>query len=222
MMPDRHTPTPSPPNAPLSTMTAARGARQDPGHPSWNNLLDKVEKRVRSHYATERMPAGTTLDDLVAETQGRVFRDLLRSELRDRKSFWGWVGTVADHALKDFGRRSRAIKRGRGKAIYSIDNPPSDAGVQGLAAPAMGGDLAAARAYYREALVALRECLAMMRPETAEVLRLRLLEDRSRTEICAQIGRNRPGTVGSIFSRGRVQLAAMMRTRGYEGLFEAE
>ena len=61
-------------------------------------------------------------------------------------------------------------------------------------------------------------CLTSLKEETAQVLRMRLLEHRSYEEIAARIGRSREVTVRSIFIRGRLRLAKCMSLKGFGDL----
>jgi RNA polymerase sigma factor (sigma-70 family) len=197
-----------------STLFHAERAQGDPDHPSWTDLLSRTEARVRRMLAPARLPAPYDLDDVVALTLERVYRHLPHLELRSRQSFWGWVRTVAEGALADLGRRALARKRGGKSSVQRL--AAADDTTPGLQVPDRRELSASVLMRARELHDGMMQCLAGMRPETAEVLRLRLLEGCSHEEIASRIGRQHAVTVRTIFARGMRRLAACMREKGFD------
>ena len=211
-------PTPEPRTPPVadrdelgSTMMHAGAAHADREHPSWTDLLTKADKRIRAAFAGVRVPPPYELDDLVVITMQQIYRDLPQIELRDRVSFWAWVRRIAEHRLADMGREEATGKRGGAARIRSLDNSEHAQPLEDRRALT-----ASILARTRELDDALRECLTKLRPETATVLQMRLLDHLSCEEIAPRIGRNKSVTVRSIFMRGRKRLAACLRAKGFD------
>ncbi|MEM7199135.1 MAG: sigma-70 family RNA polymerase sigma factor [Planctomycetota bacterium] len=199
-----------------STLRLAARVQRDSDHPSWNDLLSKVDERVRITFRTAKVPPPYTLDDLVAVTSQRVFRKLAQIELRDRDSFWAWVHRLAEHVLVDLSRWQSRQKRGGQKGDRAL-------GGSGFEWRALADDRtsrASLHARVHETHEALLECLSGMREVTADVLRLRLLEHLSYEEIAEHVQRKKVVTVRSIFLRGREKLAECMRAKGFDDLLE--
>jgi RNA polymerase sigma factor (sigma-70 family) len=204
-------PSPDPPHD--STVGHARNAQQDPAHPSWNDLLVKIGAYVQDRFGRERMPVPFDIGDLVAKTQARVLRDLTRIEVRDRPSFWGWVHRVAHHTLTDMRRRAGTQKRGQGR-VEQFGSPDDSSFAPTIAD--VRAETASGLARARETHEAILVCLQSLRQETADVLRLRLLESEPFDGIARIVGRDKTVTVRSIFHRGIEQLAECLRRKGFE------
>ncbi|MEO0481934.1 MAG: RNA polymerase sigma factor [Planctomycetota bacterium] len=193
----------APDSDPPSTVLHVRRAAQSADDQSWSALSDRVFSFVDRRFRMERLPDGHDLDDLKAEVLLRLFHSLPKIEIRGRPEFWSVVHRIADNARIDLWRRERARKQA---ASESPATAPAEI------------DSATPSAYLRLADLnqSILDCIAEMRPETAEVLRLRLLEHLSFSEIAERIGRNKEATVRYMYRVGRDQLHQLMLHRGFE------
>lgn len=195
---------------PGSTVFSAREAQSDPEHPSWNDLLTKIEAMIRREFPASVVPSPYGIEDLVALAQQRVFRDLVRMELRDRQSFWGWVRQLTRNSLVDLFRRAKPPANVKVQRIESGEDASDDLDLK-------DGHLTTASVITRvnETQDAMLECLAAMKDEYAVVLRLRLLKHLSYAEIASQLGVGPEATLRSTFNRGRLKLAKCMLQKGF-------
>ena len=195
---------------PGSTVFSAREAQGDPEHPSWNDLLSKIERMIRREFPERSVPAPYGIGDLVALAQQRVFRDLFRMEVRDRQSFWGWVRQLTRNALVDLARRAKPRGGVEVRPIHSGRESTADLDPQ-------DDQLTTASVLTRvhETQDAMLECLQGMKGDHAEVLRMRLLEHLSYAEIAERMDGVQEPTLRSIFNRGRIRLAKCMLKKGF-------
>lgn len=136
--------------------------------------------------------AGDDADDLASETWIAAARGL-RSFSGDADAFRGWLFTIARNQLIDAARRT-----GRRPVTAPIETtvemPAFGAAPEDVVVAAHAGDAAA------------RRIVALLPPDQAEVILLRVVADLSVDQVAEILGK-RPGTVRVLQSRGLKRLA---------------
>jgi RNA polymerase sigma-70 factor (ECF subfamily) len=173
---------------------------------AWQQLVAAQHRRI---YAICYRFTGSAADaeDLTQDVFLKLYRNLNAFDA-ERGSFQTWLTTLARNLLVDHFRRTR-IER----ASDSLDTPlagqedgPSRA--DRVADPRPSQE---SRAAGLELKAKIQQALAELSPELREAVILRDLEDMDYKEI-AQVLRIPEGTVKSRISRGRGELARLLRS----------
>lgn len=185
-------------------------------NPLWNNLIDKVGRFVTENFRGARLPPGDRslrLEELRSEVFRRIFLALHQYEPQPGKTFWSWVGRIADNARNDL---FRAQRNERGKQRLNTDTNDSSIS-PGLRVPpdprqhtpsvVMRGE---------ELLQAFLEFLGGLDAKKAEVLRLRVICGLDYKEIAARASLKREVTARSMVKRAREQMEDWLRQRGHD------
>lgn len=148
--------------------------------------------RARRELGGEQ-PGGQRPSDLVQQTCVLALRFVATFQGRSRPELRGWLATILHHAILQVRRQSRADRRAElrttqlSSELVSLKDSASR--------------LLSARQRYREVVTAL----AHLPKRQRDALYLRLLEERSVTEIAAQLGVSEQ-SVASLLKRGLVEL----------------
>jgi RNA polymerase sigma-70 factor (ECF subfamily) len=172
---------------------------------AWQHLVVSQHRRI---YAICYRFTGSASDaeDLTQELFLKLYRNLGSFDSH-KGSFHTWIATLARNLLVDHFRRTR-----QDRATDSLDASLSI----GEDAPSLADRLADPRpsqeshAAGLELKAAIQQALAQLSPELREAVILRDLEDMDYKEI-AQVLRIPEGTVKSRISRGRGELARLLR-----------
>jgi RNA polymerase sigma-70 factor (ECF subfamily) len=177
----------------------ARCLRDD--ETAWESLVKLHTRRV---YAICLRFTGRTeqAQDLTQEVFLRVFRSLKSFDL-GTGSFRVWLTSLTRNLLIDHYRKTR-----KEKMVDSIEDRMTELEEAGTAAGRPEGRVAG-----REAGELLRAGLARLSPELREAVILRDLEEMEYREI-AEVLKVPDGTVKSRISRGRTELARVLRKLG--------
>jgi RNA polymerase sigma-70 factor (ECF subfamily) len=172
---------------------------------AWQHLVASQHRRI---YAICYRFTGSAADaeDLTQELFLKLYRNLGSFD-NHKGSFQTWIATLARNLLVDHFRRTR-----QDRATDSLDASLSI----GEDAPSLADRLADPRpsqeshASGLELKASIQQALAQLSPELREAVILRDLEDMDYKEI-AQVLRIPEGTVKSRISRGRGELARLLR-----------
>jgi RNA polymerase sigma-70 factor (ECF subfamily) len=172
---------------------------------AWQQLVVSQHRRI---YAICYRFTGSAADaeDLTQELFLKLYRNLGSFDTH-KGSFQTWIATLARNLLVDHFRRTR-----QDRATDSLDASLA----VGEDAPSLADRLAdprpsqEAHASGLELKASIQQALAQLSPELREAVILRDLEDMDYKEI-AQVLRIPEGTVKSRISRGRGELARLLR-----------
>jgi RNA polymerase sigma-70 factor (ECF subfamily) len=172
---------------------------------AWQQLVVSQHRRI---YAICYRFTGSAADaeDLTQELFLKLYRNLGSFDYH-KGSFQTWIATLARNLLVDHFRRTR-----QDRATDSLDASLAT----GEDAPSLADRLADPRpsqeshAAGLELKASIQQALAQLSPELREAVILRDLEDMDYKEI-AQVLRIPEGTVKSRISRGRGELARLLR-----------
>ena len=172
---------------------------------AWQQLVVSQHRRI---YAICYRFTGSAADaeDLTQELFLKLYRNLGSFD-HHKGSFPTWIATLARNLLVDHFRRTR-----QDRATDSLDASLAT----GEDAPSLADRLADPRpsqeshAAGLELKASIQQALAQLSPELREAVILRDLEDMDYKEI-AQVLRIPEGTVKSRISRGRGELARLLR-----------
>jgi len=172
---------------------------------AWQQLVVSQHRRI---YAICYRFTGSVADaeDLTQELFLKLYRNLGSFDTH-KGSFQTWIATLARNLLVDHFRRTR-----QDRATDSLDASLA----VGEDAPSLADRLAdprpsqEAHASGLELKASIQQALAQLSPELREAVILRDLEDMDYKEI-AQVLRIPEGTVKSRISRGRGELARLLR-----------
>jgi len=172
---------------------------------AWQQLVVSQHRRI---YAICYRFTGSAADaeDLTQELFLKLYRNLGSFD-HHKGSFQTWIATLARNLLVDHFRRTR-----QDRATDSLDASLAT----GEDAPSLADRLADPRpsqeshAAGLELKASIQQALAQLSPELREAVILRDLEDMDYKEI-AQVLRIPEGTVKSRISRGRGELARLLR-----------
>ena len=158
------------------------------------SVLYRDHNHLLLRYFAARVPGEA--DDLTAEVWLAAARRLGSFE-GDAPAFRSWLFTIAHHRLVQHWRdRSR---RPRSERVDEIAEPLSGAPAGGDPAEVVGAALSAQDA--------LRRIIAVLSPEQAEVVLLRILGGLDTDQVAAAIGK-RPGAVRVLQHRALKRLAS--------------
>ena len=172
---------------------------------AWQQLVVSQHRRIYA-ICYRFTGSGADAEDLTQELFLKLYRNLGSFDTH-KGSFQTWIATLARNLLVDHFRRTR-----QDRATDSLDASLSI----GEDAPSLADRLADPRpsqeshASGLELKASIQQALAQLSPELREAVILRDLEDMDYKEI-AQVLRIPEGTVKSRISRGRGELARLLR-----------
>jgi RNA polymerase sigma-70 factor (ECF subfamily) len=172
---------------------------------AWQRLVVSQHRRIYA-ICYRFTGSGADAEDLTQELFLKLYRNLGSFDTH-KGSFQTWIATLARNLLVDHFRRTR-----QDRATDSLDASLSI----GEDAPSLADRLADPRpsqeshASGLELKASIQQALAQLSPELREAVILRDLEDMDYKEI-AQVLRIPEGTVKSRISRGRGELARLLR-----------
>lgn len=153
-----------------------------------------------------------TAEDIAQETYMVVFRQIRQFEPKTDASFMHWISKIAEHRLLDALKAMRAAKRGGGRAGLQqpLDSSQTVALLELLAVNDRTPSMSVAGV---EAVGALREALAQVKPDYQEALRLRYIEGLPIADVAARLGRTE-GAVNMLLSRALKAVEELMTDGG--------
>lgn len=186
--------SPAPTNQQTPSFDALLGAARAGGEWAFTALFRDYQPALLRYL---RGQASDLADDIASDAWLEVARGLQRFE-GDADNFRAWLFTVARHRLID--ERRRQTRRVATGALSDADI--SDVvGPETLVMEAVAGDLAA------------RRIAALLPPDQADVILLRVVADLSVDQVAAIIGK-KPGAVRVLQSRGLARLKERLSEKG--------
>ena len=188
----------------LATMKLVRQCMSGEG-PAWQQLVTAQHRRIYA-ICYRFTGSGTDAEDLTQDVFLKVYRNLASFDPA-KGSFQTWITTLTRNLLVDHFRRTR-IERATDSLDATFDGEEDG--------PTMADRLADTRPTQEhhvagmELKVRIQAALAELSPELREAVILRDLEDMDYKEI-AQVLRIPEGTVKSRISRGRGELARLLK-----------
>ena len=170
-----------------------------------HRLLTIIARKIPSDVASL-----IAAEDVCQEAYVVAIRDLDQFERRDERSFFNWLGTIAERKLIDAIRALRALKRGGGRK--ALDLPISgDASsmIMLLEQVAVHERTPSRSAADHELAAALQDALANLSEDYQTALRGRFIDGLTAAEIGTRMGRSE-GAVLKLCERGLQQLAVRM------------
>jgi RNA polymerase sigma-70 factor (ECF subfamily) len=162
---------------------------------AFDALIDAHQARLRARvesWMQFRIGPPLDVDEILQDTFLRAFRSLDKCEWRGGAAFFGWLASLARHALSD------AIRRTQQQSLRN----PGVISVSGLPA----GDPTASRVARREERFdRLEDALRQLPPDYLEVLHLARIEGLTLKEIAARMDRT-PNAVKHLLSRAVQEL----------------
>ena len=170
------------------------------------SLLLLIESRIGP-----ALRARITAEDLLQEALLAAWRDRARIEWRGPRAFRAWLVAVIENRIREAADRGAAAKRGGGVAPHPLPGPG------GAVPAALAITTTPSRiAQYSEQATAMRAALVQLPDELRDVVRLRLFEQRTASQIAAELGIG-VGAVLHRFRRGaemyRMLLTGMLSLR---------
>lgn len=157
-------------------------------------LLERVDPQLRARLRGKiaaKWQSVLELDDVLQVTYAEAFLKIGGFEARGETTIVDWLTRIAENnirdAVKGLGRQKRPDP---GRRVISQDAPGEQA--RSLLGVLSGGDPTASRVFgAEEAARLLRQAIAELPREYAEVVRLFDIEQRSPAEVAERIGRSR-------------------------------
>lgn len=161
---------------------------------TWDSLIEAVNPasillviETRMNPALKRR---LTPEDIWQETLLHVWRDRAKCQWQGLRHFRAWILQIAENRIRDAVAREHAQKRGAGAgdvplSTLSPRNPAAD-NTRTLPGPA-GSTTPSRIAMYREQATAMQAALASLPDDLRDVVRLRLFEQRTISEIAQQL-----------------------------------
>ena len=142
------------------------------------------------HRMSRRLRARYSAEDVLQEALLQVWRDRAQLEWRGLRAFRALVLRAALHRIHDLADSAAALRRGGpGGEPRAADLTVGTHSTSQMVLPAAVATTTPSRvAGAREEARALREALAALPEELAQVLRLRLFEERSTHETAQRLG----------------------------------
>jgi RNA polymerase sigma-70 factor, ECF subfamily len=174
---------------------------------AWDELFTR-HYDATCRFLFQQRPDFTRED--VEEVAQEVFLSVVRNldKFNGKSQLQTWIFRIAINRARDFSERQRAVKRGGGRAVASLDELPPDGGRPWEPAcelPTPDQALAS-----QEESRLLCKALEQLGETTGEVLRLRYFAGLSHEEIAAALGLNHK-TVGTRICRGLRRLEEELR-----------
>ncbi len=185
---------------------------------AWDELIQSVGPASLLVVIDSRMSAAlkrcTTPEDIWQEAMLHAWRDRAQCEWRGLKSFRSWLLTIIDHRIGHLAAAAATQKRGaefRVTSYSSVGGPPgrSDDGKSDFAGP-ICSTTPSRVAVFQEQAESMRQALADLPCEFAEVVRLRLFEQLTLDEISKRLGIGL-SVVRRRFGQGLEQYEAALR-----------
>jgi len=156
-------------------------------------LLACIHSRLRAHLE-RRLPRDLQpfldVDDLIQETQIRVFHNINSFRLLGADAFYRWVATIAMHNLRNTIKAQRTLKRGGAKTLSGNDRPDGLDSLDSLLNRLIGPENSPSHhASRNEATDALAAALAHLPEHYRQAIRLVYLEGRPVEEAARIMGR---------------------------------
>jgi RNA polymerase sigma factor (sigma-70 family) len=162
---------------------------------AWQELVDAMNPASLLVLIQSRMGPDllrrSTPEDVLQDALMNAWRDRLKVEWRGVRAFRAWLLTVIDNRLRDLADYEHAQKRGGGRSPISIDAPARGGGSssdgqrpQWLVATTTPSRMAV----MREQAVAIRSALEALSPDVRDVVRLRVVEQRTLEQVADQLG----------------------------------
>ena len=172
---------------------------------AWEEIVQRYNRRIYN-ICYRFAGSGDDAQDLTQEVFIKMFRTLSSYDV-ERGAFMTWVTTITRNLLVDHFRKSK-----QDRMTESLDTTPSEHEdamplSEKIEDKAPGADTSVQS---REARELIHSALQKLSPELREAVILRDLEDMDYKEI-AQVLRVPEGTVKSRISRGRGELARVLK-----------
>lgn len=180
---------------------------------SLERLLFAYYDRLRGRLA-RRLPCdirgALAAEDVLQQALTEAFLRISSFVPTDRKSFYRWLITIADHRLADAIKAARALKRGGGRAPANLNAAArfdsADELIDLLAGPVRSPSQNVAR---QEALAAIQIGLAALKDEYRQAIQLRYVQGLSAIEV-ARIMKKTSHAVHHLCHRGLKELHTVM------------
>lgn len=161
---------------------------------AWQELVDAMNPASLLVLIQSRMGPDllrrSTPEDVLQDALMNAWRDRAKVEWRGVRPFRAWLLTVIDNRLRDLADYEHAQKRGGGRSPISIDAPSrGNASSDGQRPQWLVATTTPSRmAVMREQAVAIRTALESLHPDVRDVVRLRVVEQRTLEQVADQLG----------------------------------
>lgn len=159
---------------------------------AYYSLLEEYIEKSISGRANRHFSA----EDILQVVFSQVFKDIARFEPCRDGAFFGWLKAIADHRIIDAFRK---LDRGGGKQI-SIAQYGDSGTIADLFEMLCEKSPSPSRLVRNnEALSAMRIAIAELPTEQQEAIRLLRLEQKSLSDVAAELGRSEPAVRGLVY-----------------------
>ncbi len=167
---------------------------EEPDHRSqveWDRIIESVGPAgcivVIDSWMGRALSGMLTAEDIWQETLVLSWRDREQHEWKNVRAYRGWLLEIARNRIRDHARRMQALKRGGsdGTALFSEMGVEEGASLAGLLP---GCSTTPSRiSSTNERAAQMREALAKLPEEQAQIVRLHLFEERPMPEIAEEL-----------------------------------
>lgn len=175
-------------------------------------LLADSRERLRSHLE-KRIPSDlrSTIgaEDLIQDTQVKIFRHMETFEAQGNDSFYRWMATIALRLLRNAVKAQRTLKRGGGHHAAGWASTPEGSIVALLDLMSGTEKSPSQNAARLEAVDAVAEGLELLPADYRQAVRLVYLEGRPVADAAQLMGRT-PRAIHNLCHKGKERLREIL------------
>ncbi len=184
---------------------------------SWDTLIEGLGPAscivVIDSWMGRQVTSHVSAEDILQEALFLAWRDREQHEWRSMRAYRGWLLEIARNRIRDHARRLSALKRGGGQKPALFSEMGLEEGCTLGSLLPHGSTTPSRVAHTNEQAQRMRDALAELPDEQAQILRRHLFEERDMTEVAEELGIG----LSSAWRRFRTGSAAYARLLGGPG-----